>query len=224
MSRLILVLALSWTTVGFAQEPAGDAPGTPPAEPEVTMTPPHPTDFYPELEAELQAVREGLSKAFNSGDLDALLAYCHPQVIATWQNGDVAVGHDGVRAVVERLTGGQQRVIAGYSADPTVDHRLLLDNRQVVVSAGKLHDQYTLTHPAGASVRLNSKWTVVLAKTDGQWKVAGFHVSENAFDNEVITLFDQITRYTSGATGGAVGIVCGLVVGLLVGRRWGRKA
>ena len=161
-----------------------------------------------ELSQELVEVREGLTKAFNTEDLDLLLSYCHDDVIAVWQNGQVATGHQGVRDVVNELT-SEDGVLAGYSADPTVEHRTLLCDGNVVVSMGKLNDTYTLKNPKGTEVQLNSIWTAALAKFDDRWLVTSFHVSANAFDNEVITLYSKMARWTTGMIAGVVGLALG---------------
>jgi len=171
-----------------------------------------------QLSQELVEVREGLAKAYNTGDLDLLLSYCHDDVIAVWQTGHVAMGHQGVRDVVNEITkeGG---ILAAYKADPTVEHRTMLSDGNVVVSQGKLNDTYTLTQPKGAEVQLNSLWTATLAKLDDRWQVTNFHVSANAFDNEAITLRSNTTRWFTGAIAGAIGVVLGLVLGIFFARR-----
>lgn len=208
---------------GSADGSADTAPGsgTPSDAAANGEAPDEPAGASPDdkLDAELKALRDGLADAFNSGDVDKLLSYCHPQVIATWQNGAVAVGHDGVRDVVRQLVSGDSRVLASYSADPTVDHRLVLQDGTLVVSCGSLNDEYTLAREGGATVKLDSKWTVTVAKLDGRWQVLSFHVSCDAFDNEVITIFLQMTRYMWGALGGGIGAVMGVALGMYLGRR-----
>lgn len=174
-----------------------------------------------QLSQELLDVKEGLTKAYNTGDLDLLLSFCHDDVIAVWQNGQVAMGHQGVRDVVNEITreGG---VLAGYSANPTVDNRMLLNDGNVVVSMGKLNDKYVLTQPKGTEVELNSHWTATLANFEGRWLITSFHASANAFDNEVITLYSNMTKWSTGAIAGAIGLALGLVVGIFFARR--RKA
>jgi hypothetical protein len=81
-----------------------------------------------------------------------------------------------------------------------------------------------LARPAGAKVHLDSKWTATLAKIDDRWQIVSFHVSANAFDNEVITLFSSVTRYTWGGVGAGIGIIAGLLLGWLAGRRGSRSA
>ena len=111
-----------------------------------------------EVPEELAAVREGLAKAYNTGDLDLLLSFCHDDVIAIWQHGEVARGPQGVRDVVSQLTSTDNRLIAEYSAKPTVNHRVFLGDGDIVVSSGKLNDSYTLTNLRTGFE--NSNWSI----------------------------------------------------------------
>jgi ketosteroid isomerase-like protein len=173
----------------------------------------------PQLEQELTVVREDLRKAFNTGDLELLLSYCHPQVIATWPNGDVAVGHDGVRKVIDTLVKSDQRPFESYQVNPTVENRVVLNDGQVVVSRGKFNDRYTLTRPQGQQVDLGSLWTATLIKSNDRWLITSFHLSANAFDNPVISLFMTFQRTVTGAVAGAVGLIAGLAIGVWWARR-----
>jgi ketosteroid isomerase-like protein len=170
----------------------------------------------PQLEQELATVREDLRKAFNNGDLELLLSYCHPQVIATWPNGDVAVGHDGVRKIIDTLVRSERRPFDSYQVDPTVENRVVLNDGQLVVSRGKFNDEYTVR---GQHVRLGSLWTATLIKTDGRWQITSFHLSANAFDNPVISLRRTLER----AVAGAIGVGAGLIAGLALGIWWARR-
>jgi uncharacterized protein (TIGR02246 family) len=176
-----------------------------------------------QLEQELAEVRADLIKAFNESDLELLLSYCHDDVIATWPHGRVAVGHDGVREAIAELLGGDQQIIESYRTDPVVETRVVLNDGQAVVSRGKFNDEYTLTRPKGKTVRLDSNWTATLVKIDGRWLIASFHMSTNAFDNEVIDLFAAMTRFFWGSVGGVSGLVIGLIVGIVLGRWRSRK-
>jgi ketosteroid isomerase-like protein len=172
-----------------------------------------------QLEQELDAVREDLRKAFNTGDLELLLSYCHPQVIATWPNGDVAVGHDGVRKVINTLVKSDQRPFESYEVNPTVENRVVLNDGQVVVSRGRFNDRYTLTRPRGRQVDLGSLWTTTLIKSNDRWLITSFHLSANAFDNQVISLFLTLQRTVAGAVGAGVGLIVGAALGVWWTRR-----
>jgi ketosteroid isomerase-like protein len=178
----------------------------------------------PQLEQELDAVRADLRKAFNSGDLELLLSYCHPQVIATWPNGDVAVGHDGVRKVINTLVKSEQRPFESYEVNPTVENRIVLNDGQLVVSRGRFNDRYTLTRPRGQQVDLGSLWTATLVKSNDRWLITSFHLSANAFDNAVISLYLSLARTVAAAIGAAVGLIVGIGLGMWWTRRQLRLA
>ena len=108
------------------------------------------------LEEELTAIRTDLIKAFNTRDLELLLSHCDTNVIANWPNGQSAVGHDGVRKVIDELLGAEQPLIASYTTDPVVETRNVLTDGKTVVSSGKFNDEYVLNRPKGQKVRLDS--------------------------------------------------------------------
>ena len=173
----------------------------------------------PQLEQELTAVREDLRKAFNAGDLELLLSYCHPQVIATWPNGDVAVGHEGVRKIINTLVKSEQRPFESYRVNPTVENRVVLNDGQVVVSRGQFNDEYTLARPRGQQVHLGSLWTATLIKSNDRWLITSFHLSANAFDNPVISLYLRLQRTVAGAVGAGAGLIVGAALGVWWTRR-----
>jgi ketosteroid isomerase-like protein len=190
---------------GSALVIASDQAGNPPAS--------------SQLEQELDAVRADLRKAFNAGDLELLLSYCHPQVIATWPNGDVAVGHDGVRKVIDTLVKSERRPFDSYEVNPTVENRVVLNDGQLVVSRGKFNDRYTLTQPRGQRVDLGSLWTATLVKSNDRWLITSFHLSANAFNNPVISLYLSLARTLAAAIGAAVGLIVGIGLGMWWTRR-----
>ena len=177
-----------------------------------------------QIESELAEVRADLVKAFNARDIDLLLSYCHPEVIASWPHGKVAVGHDEVRKVIDELLGGDQRVIESYKTDPMVESRVILNEGKTVVSRGIMNDEYTLVRPSGKEIALHSNWTATLVKIDQRWLIASFHLSANAFDNEAIDLFSTMARNLWGGAGGVAGLLIGGLLGFLFGRRSRRGA
>lgn len=182
-----------------------------------------PSEPQQTIEDELASVRTDLVKAFNERDLDLLLSHCLPDVIAIWPNGQVAVGHGGVRKVIDQLLGEDQPLIESYATDPRVEARVVLNDGQTVVSCGEFNDEYTLNRPKGRSVRLDSVWTATLVKDENRWMIASFHLSANAFDNEVITLFTTMLRYWWCGVGLVAGLIAGSIFGFVIGRRRVRK-
>src|SRR5207237_1068932 len=75
---------------------------------------------------ELRALRDAMKEAFNKKDIDALLKHLHPDVIVTWQNGEVSKGPGAVREYYKRMLVGNNSVLVDVQADPEVTDLSLL--------------------------------------------------------------------------------------------------
>jgi ketosteroid isomerase-like protein len=165
------------------------------------------------VQEELRALREGLIAAYNANDIDQLLSYCHDGVIVTWQNGEVSVGPQEIRSYYQRMMEGPDRVVDRLTADPKPDGPSVVYGGTTAVSRGKMNDHYQLT--GGMEFDLNSRWSATAINEDGRWRIASFHASVNAFDNELLRMAVQRTMLWSGG----IALVLGLALGAL-GSRW----
>jgi uncharacterized membrane-anchored protein YhcB (DUF1043 family) len=167
-----------------------------------------------DLQVELDTFRDGLFQAFNEERYEEMLAeYCHPDVIAMWQDGTTGQGYTEVLAEFDKLS----KFIAKMQVQPTTEKRLILNEGKLVISSGKMDDRYALRR--GADVALGSSWTTTLVNEDGAWKLVSFSASTNAFDNEVISLYLRLTTYWSVGVAAVLGLVVGVVVGMALKKR-----
>jgi ketosteroid isomerase-like protein len=164
------------------------------------------------IHEELRTLRNGLIEAYNKDDIDQLLSYCHPNVIATWPNGEVSAGPEAVRAYYDRMMKGPNRVVAKLTADPQPDELSVLHGGTTAISRGKMNDRYQLTD--GMNFDLNSRWSATAVKEGDKWLVASFHSSVNVFDNSILRMTVQRTLLWSGG----IALVLGLVVGAVATR------
>jgi hypothetical protein len=163
---------------------------------------------------ELDAFRAALFGAFNDGDYETMLEqYCHPDVIATWQDGTSGQGYDAVLAEFEKLS----KFIDKMTVQPDTDMRLVYGDGRMVVASGNMRDRYALAR--GIDVDLNSRWTATLVKEDDKWLLVSFSASTNAFQNEVISLYLRNTIYASAAIAAIVGVIVGSVGTWILARR-----
>ncbi len=164
------------------------------------------------VHAELSQLRERVFAAYESRDLDALLQDVHPEVIATWQNGFRARGHNAVRSFYDEMLNGDQRVVRDVKSKLTVDGLSVLHGERTAVACGNLADQFELMN--GTKLDLQSKWTATLVKQDDQWMIASFHVSSSVFDNPILaavkawlTTCIVITAIVASIVGGIFGFL-----------------
>jgi ketosteroid isomerase-like protein len=195
MKKLLALASLVLVTPGYAQSSSA------PASAEAT--------------AAITALRTGLTESFVKGDIDKLLAYLDPEVVVTWQNGDVCVGRDAVRAYHLRMMTGEKRIVREVKAEPEVIGRHVYGDW--AVSWGNLHDRFTLMD--GSDLPFNTLFTATIAKRGDRWLVTGFHASVNAFDNSVLKLAIKKTGLWTGLGAGVLGLLLGFVGARALARR-----
>lgn len=161
---------------------------------------------------ELRAMRGALLAAITSQDIDRMLPLLHPDIVVTWQNGEVNRGHAGVRAFFEKM--GRQ-AFGGYKVPPEPDELTILHGGTTGISFGRSVAQFNVL---GSSFEFHNRWTATLVKQDGKWLVASYHVSWNALDNP---LLNAATRSLYVAAG--LSLAGGILIGVLASRFFGRR-
>ena len=160
-------------------------------------------------------LREGLIDSFNKQDIDSLLNYLAPDVVVTWQNGEVCHGPAEVKAYYQKMMKGDQPIVAKVTADPKVDGRQIYGDW--AVSFGHMNDRFILTD--GSDLPMDSRFTATISHQGDRWLITAFHLSTNTFDNPVLG-YTVKKGATYGALAGAVG---GLAIGVLVGAVFARR-
>lgn len=160
-------------------------------------------------------LRGELIDSFNKRDIDRLVSNLDPDVIVTWQNGEVCRGPQAVRDYYNRMIAGPDPVVVNFSSDPVVADRHVYGDW--AISWGNLHDQYELKD--GDKFTLNSLFTATIARRGDAWKVVSFHASINAFDNPILGIVAKKSAVWSGIIAAIVGVIVGVVAGRILGRR-----
>jgi ketosteroid isomerase-like protein len=166
---------------------------------------------------ELRAIRDALVTAFNNRDYDGFLRHLHPNVVATWQNAEVARRHDGIKAFMKKMSEGESKQVESAQAKVEVDELASLYQNSCV-AFGSLAQDFKFFD--GREIPLKSRWTATFIKEDGRWLLAAIHISANIFDNPILGLAVRKTALWTGV--GAV--VLGGLGGWLIGRRRRAKA
>jgi ketosteroid isomerase-like protein len=176
----------------------------------------------PDVEAthtELRALRESLLDAWTRRDMDALLTHVDPNVVVTWQNGEVSRGPEGIRKFYDEVMVGQNRLISDISSTLKVDELSILHGDNTAIAFGSIHDDFTLSRGiartavlgSGDKFSLDSRWTATIVKKDGQWKLASYHVSVDAFSNPILSKAIAVAKQTAAIAG-----IAGLLLGAIV--------
>lgn len=209
VAALCLTLGLLGTTA-VAQEPA-----TPPAPaPAAAMS--------PDVEAThnaLRALRDSLLDAWTRRDIDALLTHVDPNVVVTWQNGEVSRGPEGIRKFYNEVMVGPNKLISDISSSLNVDELSILHGDNTAIAFGSIHDDFTLSRGiartavlgSGDKFSLDSRWTATIVKKDGQWKLASYHVSVDAFSNPILSKAVAVAKQAA-IVAGIVGLLLGAIL------------
>lgn len=165
---------------------------------------------------ELRAVRDGLLAGMNSGDIEAQLAFLHPNVVVTWHNAEVSRGREGVRKYLDRMLKGPPKVVEKFGAKVTLDELSILYGGDTAIAFGSAQERFTLA--GGKQFDFTGRWSATMVNDGGKWLIANLHTSDNIFDNP---LLNQVKAALPWIGGGA--LVVGALAGWFLGRR-GRRA
>lgn len=166
-------------------------------------------------ESEAADLATSLADSIGSGDFARAGTLLAPDVVVTFQNGDVSRGREDVVKYANGMFNGQGALVQAYSGAPVVTGVATVDDSTRVVT-GTSTDRMTLS--SGAPMVLETRWTATIARRDGAWKIASLHLSTNMLDNPIIEKM-KTTSYLLGAFGLVMGITIGIGVSMLLRRR-----
>ncbi|HEV7402877.1 MAG TPA: nuclear transport factor 2 family protein [Chthoniobacteraceae bacterium] len=162
--------------------------------------------------AELRTMRDGLLAAMNKGDIEAQLAYLHPNVVVTWHNAEVSRGTDGVRAYLQKQLTGATKQVEKFAVETKVDELSIIYGGDTAIAFGSAQEYFTLA--SGRAFALNGRWSATMVKENGRWLVASLHTSDNIFDNPLLNQLKGFMPWVGGAS-----LIMGMLLGWLVARR-----
>lgn len=160
---------------------------------------------------ELDALRISIMDNFKNRDIDGLLNHAHPDVVITWQNGEVTKGKaEAAKYFHDKMTGPNSPLL-DVTEDPKVDHRIFLNGS--VLSFGNMNDVYTLKD-FDKPISMNSRFTLYLEKLNNKFVIRAGHFSINAFENDILS---QIQKKT--VTYAIIGALFFLISGFFIGKK-----
>jgi ketosteroid isomerase-like protein len=166
---------------------------------------------------QLRALRDNLMSAMNQGDIERQLTYLHPNVVVTWHNAEVSRGRDGVRAYLQRMLSGPNKMVDSFSADIKVDELTILYGGNTGISFGSAVEHFKLTN--GSKIDLPARWSATLVKEGDKWMVASLHASDNIFENPLLAAAKRAAYWAGG-----LALLGGIIIGSFLGRMTKRSA
>ncbi len=156
------------------------------------------------LIAELDSLRHGLEDGIQNADVERLLSFADPNIIVTWQNGQVSHGVEEVRTFFDRMLTGPNSYLSKIVMKPmAVESRLGIGEH--IVSIGHMEEEYYVRN-SGLHFTLNSRFTAWLSHESGKFLLRGIHLSGNVFDNPIQDLMVRKARMECGIGGLLLGV------------------
>jgi ketosteroid isomerase-like protein len=177
---------------------------------------------------ELRRLRDEILTAWQRRDIEGVLAHVDPEIVVTWQNGEVSRGPDAIRRFYKEMFEGEGSILSNLVSTLSVDDLSILHGPDTAIAFGSIHDDFTFKRRlassaaigAGNTLALTSRWTATLVRKAGQWKLASYHVSANVFSNPV----QDLAVRAAGRAGAIGGFVIGAILALLIGWAVRRRA
>jgi ketosteroid isomerase-like protein len=165
---------------------------------------------------ELRTLLRVLAEAISARDFQTLAPVLDQDFSVTTVDQKRFASLDAFRAYWEGLFKGDRALVRKVTLKPTSDELTRFLAADVGLSSGTSEDTWEFTD---GDVRvMKVRWTAVVRKVDGRWKLASAHVGTDLLDNPVLTAAKQALWKIGGGLG-AAGLVVGAIVGLVLGRR-----
>jgi uncharacterized protein (TIGR02246 family) len=164
----------------------------------------------------LRRLKDTMTKALNTRDLDAIVANVDPRVVFTTMNGDVCRGPAQIRAYFDKMLRAPRHVVKNVTVSFEVDQLTTLYGGDTGIATGTSRDHYELTN--GDVFDIEGRWTCTMVRHGDRWVIAAFHYSTNVFDNPILTRVKALVwQVAAGAA--LVALLLGVFVGRLSKRR-----
>lgn len=164
------------------------------------------TEERQQLRVLLGSVEAAISKL----QVEDVIKLMQPDVIVTWQNGEVSRGPEQIRAYYNRMMKGSAPIVKKFSTKATLGGNAAFYGDSAI-AYGTTVDNFELME--GLKFTLHGNWSTTVVKVDGQWKIAALHFSTNLFDNPLLNSAKQLAWYAAGA-----GLLAGMLLMVLLNR------
>ena len=161
---------------------------------------------------ELRALGKTLIEGIEKGDMDLIEPVLHPNVVVTWQDGQVCKGPAAIRKFYADMAAKSKKTFQGYKVRPTADEpTILYSGATAGVAYGHNVGRFFLM---GKEFEMPNRWTATFAKENGKWMLTSYHVSMTVLDNPLLKAVK-----TAGIVLAVFTLIVGFVIGRVIGKR-----
>ncbi len=156
----------------------------------------------------LRALKEKAVTAINSRDINALSSCMAKEFIFT------AVDQTPLKSITEideyykKNFDGPAAIVVSMKCEPVAEILTRFTDNNTGICYGSNKEFYKLK--SGSEVTMNTRWTAVVVRENGEWKVAALHSGINFMDNP---LLNKVAK--AGYTFLVVGLIAGIIIGIL---------
>lgn len=134
---------------------------------------------------QLRGLLNKITLALNNQNMDELAGILGKDFRFTTIDQKVIKSTEELKQYYENLFKDKNAVIKGYKTSPVVDKEAVFINDVVSYCVGSSIDEYQLSN--GDEMKLAIRWSVLMEKENGDWKVKLLHLGANFYDNPVLT-------------------------------------
>ncbi len=166
----------------------------------------------------LRVLRDAFTAAMNAQDFAALKGLVTDDLSFTTISNEQISGVAELETYWKRLFDGEDSEMSGLKVTPEADALTTFLGADAGIVQGSSQDVYSFRKVGER--KMTSRWTALVRKVGGEWKVSHVHMSGNVLDNPVLA-----ATATVGTIKTVIGFVAGLLIGaLLLGRSRRKKA
>ena len=165
---------------------------------------------------ELRALLKTLTEAVNSRDLDRARPLTHSRFTMITVDNEKFTSVDEFEAYWEGLFTGENALLTKAELRPEADDLTEFLSEDIGVVHGTSNDVFRFVD--GEERVMKSRWTAVVQKEDGVWKLSRAHFSANLLDNPVLRAAQSFSYWLAGG-GLIVGFILGGLITYLIRRR-----
>jgi hypothetical protein len=178
---------------------------------ETPKTTAQPDDAHAQDHAELTKLRQVTEKAINSRDFETLKPYLvKDNLTVITVDGQKFVSLDAFRDYWTKLFENKTFGIDKIEVKPVADGPTEFLSNDVGVCHGTSNDSYYFK--TGDVKVMPERWSAVVVKDGGTWKVSRIIFSANILDNPVVTTIkDDIQKFV------IIAVLAGALVGIAIG-------
>jgi len=169
----------------------------------------------------LRTIKDEITLAINNQDIDQLRKYFTEDFVFTTVDQTVLTDLASMKDYYDLMLKADDSLVSSLQMAPEAEIQTVFLDENTGYCYGVSEDTYAV-RSSGQSVSMNSRWTALVVKESGQWKIKAVHVGVNFIDNPLIDSLKSLA-WRNSLIAVVIGILLGLVTGVIVSRKLGKS-